>query len=227
MSYGMPTLVVGNLTADPELKFSQNGKPYVRLTIANTPRVKDRDTNQWSDGPASFIGVTLYDDYATNAAASVTKGTRVVAYGELEKRVWQDSNGLDRESLQLENVTTFAVDLRFAQANVQRAAKGGQQQAPAQQQGGQQYGPPQGGQYGPPQGQQYAPPQGPPQQYGPPQGAPSAQGQWPSQGGPGPQQFAPPQQPQQGYPAPAGQPQQPPAQQGAAPGYQYPDETPF
>lgn len=194
MAYGMPTLVVGNLTADPVLAYSQNGKPYARLTIANTPRVKDG--NEWGDGPASFIGVTLFDALAENVAGSLTKGNRVIAYGELEKRVWQDKDGNDRESLQLENVNVFGADLRFARAQIQRAGgnQGGQQR-PQQQapQGGQQYGPPQGQQqYGPPQGA----PQGPPQQpqqvqqqaYPPPQGAPQQAAQPPAQQAPQPPQ---------------------------------------
>lgn len=224
MSYGMPTLVVGNLTADPELKKSNQGKSYTRVTIANTPRVKDKQTQQWGDGPASFISVTLYDDLAENVAASLTKGTRVVAYGELEKRVWTDNNNQERDSLQLENVTVFAADLRFARVQVARAGQGGGQQRQAPQQGGQQYGPPQGQpqqQYGPPQPQQgYPAPQGQqPQQAFVPQGPPPAiqQPQGQPQGYPAPQQQAP----VQGFAPPAGY------DPNFAGGSPYGDDTPF
>lgn len=185
MAYGMPTLVVGNVTADPELKFGQNGgKPYVSLRIANTPRVKNRESGQYEDGEPTFVGVTLYDGVAENAAASITKGTRVIAYGDLEKKVWTDRENNLRESMQLENVTVFGVDLRFARAQVHRGgAQGGQQAAP----------------------------QGAQQSYGGPQGQPSGYGPARGQQAP-PQQVAPPQQ-QGGYPAPPQQQPQQPMQQ--------------
>lgn len=242
MSYGMPTLVVGNLTADPELQTGQSGKQFVRLNIANTPRVKNG--NEWTDGPPSFVSTTLFDHYAVNAAATLKKGHRVIAYGELEKRTWTDKqSGAEREGLQLENVTYFGLDLRFATAVVTKAG--------AARQGGQggpnAYGPPQGapsaygpqgGGYAPPQQGGYAPQQGgyAPQQggYPPQQGqVPPQQAQSPQPGGymgPGLQEQMPPQQ------VP---PQQVPPQQGQAPwagvapdpnfgtGGQYGDETPF
>lgn len=210
MAFGMPTLVVGNVTADVALQHSQQGKAYVRLTVANTPRVKNRETNQYEDGPASFIGVTLYDAQAENAAASVTKGTRVIAWGELEKRVWTDKDNNPRESLQLENVTVFGVDLRFARADVHRSGQGGQQQA--QQQTGQN-----------PYAQQQGAPQGYPQQQGG-GGYPAPQGQ-PQGGYPAPQQGAPQ---QQGYPQGSQfqQPQQAQQPQGQPPAQQAPQQAP-
>lgn len=221
MAFGMPTLVVGNITADVTLQHSQNGgKPFVRLTIANTPRVKNRETNQYEDGPASFIGVTLYDQMAENVAATVGKGTRVIAYGELEKRTWTDKENNPRESLQLENVTAFGVDLRFATAQIHRAGQGGAAQAQPQQNA---YAPQQGAPaYGPPQGQQpmQQPQQGgypvPPQPLGAPfqqQGAPAPQGEPVQQGAPVQQQPY--------YPAQGGQPQQ------WGDGTAFADDTPF
>lgn len=232
MAFGMPTLVVGNLTADPELKQSQSGKSYVRITIASTPRIKDRQTNEYVDGEPSFISVTLYDQLAENVAASFSKGTRVMAYGELETRAWFDDQQQKRTGLQLENVTAIGPELRFARAQVQKAGQGGQRQQP--QQGG----------YGQQQPQQGPPQQGPPQGYqqGPPQQ--QAPGGYPAQQQPGgyPAQQPPQQAPQQGgYPAQQpqqGGPQQPgqPQQQGynpqqpwntppSTPGYN--DTTPF
>lgn len=221
MAFGMPTLLVGNLTSDPELKNAQSGKAYVRLTVATTPRVKNRQTNAYEDGPPSFISVTLYDALAENVAASLSKGNRVIAYGSLEKRVWMDtSTNQEREGLQLEDVTAFGADLRFARASIARAGAGGgggQQRAVAQQ-NGQQYGQPQQ-QYGQPQyGQQ------PPQQAFVQQGPPTALQQ--PAGYPAPQQAPqqPQQAPQQGYP-----PQQPVAgyDPNFAGGSPYADDTPF
>lgn len=240
MSYGMPSLVVGNLTADPELQTGQSGKQFVRLNIANTPRVKNG--NEWTDGPASFVSVTLFDHYAVNTAASLKKGHRVIAFGELEKRTWTDKqSGAEREGLQLENVTYFGLDLRFVTAVVTKAgaARQGGQGAPNG------YGPgqgapggygPQGGGYAPPQGGGYTPNGG---GYAPPQGYPQQgqmppqQGQPPQQGGymgPGlqqpPQQGVPPQQEQliPGQTAPW----EVPGGAGQQAGYnQYGDETPF
>lgn len=223
MAFGMPTLCVGNLTGDPQLQTSGNGKPYCRLTIANTPRVKNRQTNEYEDGPTSFIGVTLYDALAENVAASLTKGMRVIAYGELETRTWQDKQTNEQRSgLQLENCNVIGPDLRFATAQVTRGGRGGGQQ------GGQQQ-PQQGYQQGPPQGGYQ---QGPPQQQGYQQGPP--QGQQPQQGyqqGPLQQQPQYTQGPPQGQqPQQAQQPQQQPYQQPFMPSQGQPaygDDTPF
>lgn len=237
MAFGMPTLVVGNVTADLELKHGQNGgKPFVRFTVANTPRVKNRDSGQYEDGVATFVSITLYDQQAENAVASVGKGVRVIAYGDLEKQPdWTDREGnLRPGGMQLENVTVFGADLRFATAQIHRATAGGGQQRQQQPQGQQNSYGPQGGQpqqsYGAPQGQQQPPQQG---GYRAPQGggypAPQGQQQPPQQGFQQPQGQQPPAQGQQ----PPQQGQQPPAQ-----GYQQPaqnwdqpaqgwDDTPF
>lgn len=205
MAFGMPTLVVGNLTGDPQLQTSQGGKTFCRLTIASTSRVKNRQTNEYEDGATSFVGITLYDTLAENVAASLSKGMRVIAYGELETRTWQDKQTNEQRSgLQLENCNVIGPDLRFATAQVTRGGRGGGQQGGQQQpQQGYQQGPPQGGyQQGPPQGQQpqqgyqQGPPQqqpqytqGPPQQQMPPQGPPPQQ-----------QPYQQPFQPSQGQP---------------------------
>ncbi len=212
--------VIGNLTADPELRSTQNGKSVANFTIASTPRTFDRQSNEWKDGEALFLRCSIWQQYADNIAASLKKGMQVIAQGRLKQRSYQDREGNNRTAIELE-VEDIGPTLRFATANVQRAGGqgggGGQQQAQPQQ--GYQQGPPQGyPQQGyPQQGQppQQGYPQGQPQQQYPNQGQqpPSAQGAWPSQGGQS-QQGQPPQQqaqPQQGYP-----------QQG-----QYSDEVPF
>ncbi|UDL15437.1 ssDNA binding protein [Microbacterium phage Pepe25] len=240
MAFGMPTLVVGNVTADLELKHGQNGgKPYVRFSVANTPRVKNRDSGQYEDGIATFVSITLYDQQAENAAASVGKGVRVMAYGDLEKQPdWTDREGnLRPGGMQLENVSAFGADLRFATAQIQRSGQGGQGGGQQRQQQGQQQGyGPQGGQpqqsYGPPQGQQgfqqqgggYPAPQG--QQQPPQQGGyPAPQGQQPQQQMQNPQ-GQPAQQAPQGQPAQQGFQQQAPQQNWDAPAQGW-DDTPF
>jgi single-strand DNA-binding protein len=208
--------IVGNLTADPELRYTQNGLPVANFTIASTPRSFDRQANEWKDDEALFMRCSVWREFAEHVAGSLTKGTRVIATGRLKQRSYQDREGNNRTAIELE-IDEIGPSLRYATAQVTRAA-GGQ----GQQGGQQQYGAPQQQQYGQPQGQppqQYGPPQGAPQQYGPPQGQP-------------PQQQPPAQQPQQQPPAqqpPAQQPQAPwstPHQGWAAPGA-YGDDTPF
>lgn len=231
--------VVGNLTADPELRYTQNGVAVANLTIASTPRTFDRTTNDWKDGDALFLRASVWKEFAEQVAGSLTKGMRVIAQGRLRQRSYQDREGAQRTAIELE-IDEIGPSLRYATAQVTRVQNGqggqrqGGQQAPQQQQQPttQGYGPPQGGApgYGPPQGGQqppqqqgYAPPQGqqgPPQQQAPQQQAPQQQQQ---------QQQAP----QQGY-------QQPPQQQAPQPGTQqaaqqgnwpqpgaFGDDTPF
>lgn len=207
--------VVGNLTADPELRYTQNGLPVANFTIAATPREFDRQSNEWKDGEALFLRASVWREFAENVAASLTKGMRVIATGKLKQRNYQDREGNNRTSIELE-VDEIGPSLRYATAQVTRSQSGSGQQRGGQQQG-----------YGQPQ--QGAPQGAPAQQYGPPQGAPQqgapVQGQWP-QGGPAPQQ---PQQPAQQQ-APQGPwPGQQQPQQGAwaQPGAYDNSETPF
>ena len=191
-----PLCIIGNLTADPELRYTQNGLPVVNFTIASTPRTFDRQANEFKDGEALFMRCSAWRDMAEHIAGSLTKGMRVIAQGNLGQKSYQDREGNSRTSIELD-IQEIGPSLRYATAQVTRAAsqsggsgqqQGGQQQGYAPQQG---YGPPQGQQqgYAPPQGQQ-GPPQGPPQQQAPQQGPPQ---------GYAPQQQAPQQQ------APAGQ----------------------
>jgi single-strand DNA-binding protein len=202
--------VVGNLTADPELRYTQNGLPVANFTIASTPREFDRTSNEWKDGEALFLRASVWREFAEHVAASLTKGSRVIAQGRLKQRSYQDKEGNQRTSIELE-VDEIGPSLRYATAQVTRAAGKGQGQGGQQQYGGGQQAP----QQGPPQGYpaQQQPQQGPPQQQqapyqpGVPQGQPQQQPQYPQQG--------PPQQPQQQAWA---------AGPGGAP---YGDDTPF
>ena len=75
--------VVGNLTADPELRYTQNGLPVANFTIASTPRTFDRQANEWKDGEALFLRASVWRDFAEHVAGSLTKGSRVIATGRL------------------------------------------------------------------------------------------------------------------------------------------------
>lgn len=179
--------VVGNLTADPELRYTQNGLPVANFTIASTPREFDRQSNEWKDGEALFLRASIWREYAEHVAATLTKGTRVIAQGKLKQRSYETKEGEKRTAIELE-VEEIGPALRYATAQVTRSQKGQQQGGQQQYGGGQQQpqqGPPQQGyQQGPPQ-QQYQ--QGPPQQQyqQPPQGQQQPQYPGAQQGAPG------------------------------------------
>ncbi|MFC9983093.1 single-stranded DNA-binding protein [Microbacterium keratanolyticum] len=128
--------VVGNLTADPELRYTQNGLPVANFTIASTPRNFDRAANEWKDGEALFLRASVWREFAEHVAGSLTKGMRVIATGRLRQRSYQDREGNQRTAIELE-VDEIGPSLRYATAQVTRAASnvgGGGQSRPAQQQ---------------------------------------------------------------------------------------------
>ncbi|MDT0182532.1 single-stranded DNA-binding protein [Microbacterium sp. ARD31] len=116
--------VVGNLTADPELRYTQNGLPVANFTIASTPRNFDRQANEWKDGEALFLRASVWREFAEHVAGSLTKGMRVVATGRLKQRSYQDREGNNRTAIELE-VDEIGPSLRYATAQVTRAAGGG------------------------------------------------------------------------------------------------------
>ena len=116
--------VVGNLTADPELGYTQNGLPVANLTIASTPRSFDRAANEWKDGEALFLRASVWREFAEHVAGSLTKGMRVIAQGRLRQRSYQDREGNNRTAIELE-VDEIGPSLRYATAQVTRAASGG------------------------------------------------------------------------------------------------------
>ncbi|QEW04698.1 single-stranded DNA-binding protein [Microbacterium lushaniae] len=116
--------VVGNLTADPELRYTQNGLPVANFTIASTPRTFDRQANEWKDGEALFLRASVWRDFAEHVAGSLTKGARVIATGRLKQRSYQDREGQNRTSIELE-VDEIGPSLRYATAQVTRAASSG------------------------------------------------------------------------------------------------------
>ncbi|SIT85789.1 single-stranded DNA-binding protein [Microbacterium sp. RU33B] len=115
--------VVGNLTADPELRYTQNGLPVANFTIASTPRTFDRQANEWKDGEALFLRASVWREFAEHVAGSLTKGSRVIATGRLKQRSYQDREGNQRTSIELE-IDEIGPSLRYATAQVTRAASG-------------------------------------------------------------------------------------------------------
>ena len=81
--------IVGNLTADPELRHTQEGKAVANFTIASTPRNFDRQSNEWKDGEALFMRCAAWGDLGTNVAQSLSKGTRFIAQGRLKQRSYE------------------------------------------------------------------------------------------------------------------------------------------
>lgn len=125
--------VVGNLTADPDLSYTQSGLPVANFTIASTPRNFDRQANEWKDGEALFLRASVWREFAEHVAGSLTKGSRVIATGRLKQRSYQDKEGNPRTSIELE-VDEIGPSLRYATAQVTRTAPtgaaGGRSQAP-------------------------------------------------------------------------------------------------
>ncbi|WP_189271844.1 single-stranded DNA-binding protein [Kitasatospora griseola] len=123
MSVGeTPITVVGNLTDDPELRFTPAGVALAKFTIASTPRTYDKTTGQWRDGTALFLRATAWREIAEHAAESLTKGMRVVATGRLVQHNWQTDQGENRSMLGLD-LDDIGPSLRFATAKVTRAQR--------------------------------------------------------------------------------------------------------
>jgi single-strand DNA-binding protein len=115
--------VVGNLTADPELRYTQAGLAVANFTIASTPRTFDRQANDWKDGEALFLRASVWRDFAEHVAGSLTKGSRVIATGRLKQRSYETKEGERRTAIELE-VDEIGPSLRYATAQVTRAAGG-------------------------------------------------------------------------------------------------------
>lgn len=116
--------IVGNLTNDPELRFTPAGAAVANFTVASTPRTFDRNSNEWRDGETLFMRCAVWRDQAENAAESLQKGMRVVVTGRLVSRSWTDKEtGMERSALQME-VDEVAPSLRYATAKVTRTTRG-------------------------------------------------------------------------------------------------------
>jgi single-strand DNA-binding protein len=113
--------VVGNLTSDPELRYTQNGLAVANFTIASTPRSFDRASNDWKDGDALFLRASVWREFAEHVAGSLTKGSRVVATGRLKQRSYETKEGEKRTSIELE-VDEIGPSLRYATAQITRTS---------------------------------------------------------------------------------------------------------
>lgn len=118
--------IVGNLTADPELRTTSAGAQVASFTIASTPRSWNRSTNQFEDGQALFMRCSAWRDLATHCAQSLAKGMRVIAQGRLQQRSYQANDGSNRTVVELQ-VDEIGPSLRYATARVQKMQSGGYQ----------------------------------------------------------------------------------------------------
>ena len=116
--------VVGNLTADPELRFTPSGAAVANFTVASTPRTFDRQSNEWKDGETLFMRCSVWRDAAENVAESLHRGTRVVVTGRLKSRSYDTKEGEKRTVMELE-VDEVGPSLRYASAKVTKAERGG------------------------------------------------------------------------------------------------------
>ncbi len=118
--------IVGNLTADPELRTTSAGAQVASFTIASTPRSWNRSTNQFEDGQALFMRCSAWRDLAEHCAQSLAKGMRVIAQGRLQQRSYQANDGSQRTVIELQ-VDEIGPSLRYATAQVQKMQSGGYQ----------------------------------------------------------------------------------------------------
>ncbi|UFU03010.1 single-stranded DNA-binding protein [Ruania suaedae] len=116
--------VIGNLTADPELRFTPSGAAVANFTIASTPRTFDRQSNEWKDAETLFMRCSIWREAAENVAESLTKGMRVVAQGRLVQRSFETREGEKRTVVEMQ-VDEVGPSLRYATAKVTRAQRGG------------------------------------------------------------------------------------------------------
>ena len=131
--------IIGNLTGDPELRFTPSGAAVANFTVASTPRQFDRQANEWKDGETLFMRCSIWREAAENVAESLTRGTRVVVQGRLVSRSWEDKETGQKRSVMEMQVDEIGPSLRYATAKVnktQRSGGGGGSWGGGQQSGG-------------------------------------------------------------------------------------------
>jgi single-strand DNA-binding protein len=116
--------VIGNLTNDPELRFTPSGSAVANFTIASTPRTFDRNSNEWKDGESLFLRCSVWREAAENVAESLTKGMRVIASGALKQRSYETKEGEKRTVIEFE-VDEIGPSLKYANAKVNRTQRNG------------------------------------------------------------------------------------------------------
>ena len=127
--------IIGNLTTDPELRFTPNGAPVANFTVASTPRQFDRQANEWRDGETLFMRCSLWREAAENATESLAKGMRVIVEGRLVARSWDDKDTGQKRTVMEMQVNEVGPSLKYATAQVSRTQRGDNsgQQRPQQQ----------------------------------------------------------------------------------------------
>ena len=126
--------IVGNLTSDPELRFTQSGAAVCSFTVASTPRTFDRQSGEWKDGDALFLRCNVWRQMAENVGDSLTRGSRVLVTGRLRQRQFETKEGEKRTVVELE-VDEIGPSLRYATAKINKVQRegGNQQSRPRQQ----------------------------------------------------------------------------------------------
>jgi single-strand DNA-binding protein len=114
--------VIGNLTSEPELRWTPSGAAVATFTIASTPRTLDRQTQEWKDGESLFLRCSVWREAAENVAESLTRGSRVVAQGRLKQRSFETKEGEKRTVVELD-VDEIGPSLRYATATVAKVSR--------------------------------------------------------------------------------------------------------
>jgi single-strand DNA-binding protein len=126
MAGDTPITVVGNLTADPELRFTPSGAAVANFTVASTPRTFDRQSNEWRDGEALFLNCSVWRQAAENAAESLTRGMRVIVTGRLKARSYETREGEKRTVFEID-VDEVGPSMKYATAKVTKTSRSGGQ----------------------------------------------------------------------------------------------------
>jgi single-strand DNA-binding protein len=125
MAAGDTTItVIGNLTDDPELRFTPSGAAVAKFRVASTPRFMDKQTNEWKDGEPLFLSCTVWRQAAEHVAESLQRGARVIVSGRLKQRSYETREGEKRTVIELE-VDEIGPSLRYATAKVQKMSRSG------------------------------------------------------------------------------------------------------
>jgi single-strand DNA-binding protein len=116
--------IVGNLTGDPELRFTPSGAAVANFTVASTPRTFDRQSNEWKDGETLFMRCSVWRDAAENVAESLARGTRVIVTGRLKSRSYETKEGEKRTVIEMD-VDEVGPSMKYATAKVNKTSRGG------------------------------------------------------------------------------------------------------
>ncbi|HVE64499.1 MAG TPA: single-stranded DNA-binding protein [Mycobacteriales bacterium] len=116
--------IIGNITDDPELRFTANGAAVANFTVASTPRFLDKTTNEWKDGDALFLRCSIWRQAAENVAESLTRGARVIVSGRLKQRSYETKEGEKRTVYEVE-VDEVGPSLKYATAKVNKVQRNG------------------------------------------------------------------------------------------------------